>query len=88
MSAAPGSRQRLTYTARPGWSLVLRCRARKDDRALSGVAVQIEGSEGFAPPGARPVKGVSAASGLALFSGLSYTLAEAAVEHSALAQCG
>ena len=69
-----------------GWSLVLRCRARKDDRALSGVAVQIEGSEGFAPPGERPVKGVSAASGLALFSSLSYSLAEAAVEHSAFAR--
>jgi hypothetical protein len=81
VSAPPGSHRRLSYEGRAGWSLVLRCRAHKDDRLLAGAAVRVEGAEGFAPPGARPIQSRSAAKGLVLVSGLSWSLAKARVEH-------
>ncbi len=82
LGARPGESLRLRYTERTGWSLLLRCRVRKDGRLLSTAAVQVEAAEGFAAPGTRSMKGLSSARGLVPVSGVPYALARATVEHS------
>lgn len=84
LSAPPGSRKSLTYSARDGWSLLLRCRSAKSRQDLAGARIELTGAEGFGAPGAPPVRATSAARGLALVSGIRHTLAEATVEASGL----
>src|SRR3954463_3444899 len=76
VTLAPGESRRLKHTERAGWSLVLRCRARKDGRLLDKVSVKVAAAEGFAAPGAHPVVALSSTRGLVLVSGLPYALAQ------------
>ncbi|HEX3129367.1 MAG TPA: carboxypeptidase-like regulatory domain-containing protein [Thermoanaerobaculia bacterium] len=84
LSAPPGSRKSLTYSAREGWSLLLRCRSAKSRQDLSGARVELTGAEGFGAPGAHPVQTTSAARGLALISGIRHALADATIESAGL----
>ena len=80
LSAKPGASERLAYRPRSGWSLVVRSRAEKDGDAVVGAQVTVGGMEGFSGklPGAASGVGEN---GLVLFSGLSYGLASAGIEH-------
>lgn len=84
LSAPPGSRKSLAYSAREGWSLLLRCLTARSQEALTGARVEVMGTEGFGVPGIPPVQATSAAKGLALVSGIRHTLADATVEASGL----
>ncbi|MES1244184.1 MAG: carboxypeptidase-like regulatory domain-containing protein [Acidobacteriota bacterium] len=84
LSAPPGSRRSLTWSARDGWSLLLRCRSAKPRQDLSGARVEVIGTEGFGSPGAPPVRAESASQGLALISGIRHTLADATIEAAGL----
>ncbi len=83
LGAPPGESRRIKYTERAGWSLLLRCRARKDGRPLGGAAVEVQAAEGFAPASARATREVTSARGLVAVSGLPYALARARVERDA-----
>ncbi len=85
LSLPPGSRKSLTYTAREGWSLVLRCRSEKDQQLLREARAEVEGSVGYGSPGGgAPLSGATAAKGLALISGIRHALADVSVEASGL----
>jgi hypothetical protein len=84
LSAPPGSRKSLTWSAREGWSLLLRCRSAKSLRALADARVEVVGTEGFGVPGVPPVQAASATQGLALVSGIRHTLADATIEATGL----
>lgn len=47
LSAAPASRQRLAFVARPGWSLVLRALAKESGKAVPGAAARLQGLQGM-----------------------------------------
>ncbi len=81
LSLKPGATERLAYRARPGWSLVVRCRAVQEGTPIQGAQVEVGGMEGFSPPGTEE-RQLSGQRGLALFSGLSYLLASARVSHT------
>jgi hypothetical protein len=81
LTAEPGGRHRLAWTARPGWSLVLRFRSADDDAPVEKAAVRLEGSEGFSAPGQGTLRGTSASGGLALFSGVPHVLASVSTDH-------
>lgn len=83
LGAPPGESRKVRYTERAGWSLLLRCRARKDGRLLGGAAVEVGAAEGFAPASTRPLRELSSARGLVAVSGLPYALARARVERDA-----
>lgn len=85
LATAPGSRHKLAYRPRPGWSVVLRCLADRDGAPLEKAAVEIRGTEGYASPGAPPRKAVAGKGGLALVSGLPHALASATVESAGFA---
>jgi hypothetical protein len=80
LSARPGGSERLLYSPRPGWSLAVRCRAEKQDAPVRGAQVDLGAAEGFSAR-AQTERRISGKSGLALFSGVSYLLASAHVEH-------
>lgn len=80
LSARPGGSERLAYRSLPGWSLVVRCRAEKEGALVRGAQVVLGGMEGFSRSG-REERQLSGQGGLALFSGLSYLLASARVDH-------
>lgn len=79
LSAPPGSRKPLTYSAREGWSLLLRCRRDSSQEILTDARVEVTGSEGFGAPGLPPLRATSAERGLALVSGIRHTLADATI---------
>jgi hypothetical protein len=78
LSAPPGGSERLVYHPRSGWSLVVR--AQSEGTPVQGAAVDVSGMEGFSGGGGKE-RQLSEKSGLTLFSGLSYLLASAHVEH-------
>ncbi len=80
LSARPGGSERLAYRARPGWSLVVRCRAEKEGFPVQGAQVDLGALEGFSARG-RKERQTSAKNGLVLFSGVPHLLASARVDH-------
>jgi hypothetical protein len=84
LSAPPGSRKPLTYVARDGWSLLLRCRSEKSQKPFADARVEVTGAEGFGVTGAPPFQAATASNGLALISGIRHSLADAAVEATGL----
>jgi hypothetical protein len=81
LSAKPGGNERLVYRPRPGWSLVVRCRAEKESAPVQGAQIDLDAMEGFSA-GGHAERQISGKSGLALFSGLSHLLASARIEQS------
>jgi hypothetical protein len=78
---APGGMARLDYQARPGWSLVVRSRAAADGRVIGEAEMKLSETRGYGRP-AVPIAGaLSEGDGLALFSGLSASLASLAAGH-------
>jgi hypothetical protein len=84
LSALPGSRMSLTYAAREGWSLLLRCLSAKSRQALGDARVEVRGAEGFGAPGVPPAQAATAAKGLAVVSGIRHALADATIEATGL----
>jgi hypothetical protein len=81
LNTTPGLRRQLTYSSRQGWSLILRCRAKKDGHVLQGATVHIEGEVGFSSDTKAPIQQITDGHGLTLFSAIPHALANAAVEH-------
>lgn len=84
LSAPPGSRKSLTYAAREGWSLLLRCRSARSQEVLTKARIEVTGTEGFGVAGAPPLQATSEERGLALISGVRHTLADATIESTGL----
>jgi|HubBroStandDraft_3_1064219.scaffolds.fasta_scaffold56655_1 hypothetical protein len=82
LMAPPGERARLTYRPRPGWSLVVRCRAAATGQPVDGALVRIASDPGFDRPQERIAGAVSGPDGLVLFSGVAAPIAGLSVRHS------
>jgi hypothetical protein len=81
--AKPGTPGTVTYSARPGWSLIVRCRAGATGKSVSRAAVDLFDVPGYGRPPRSIGQGSSDGNGLALFSGITATLAGVTVRHPA-----
>ncbi len=84
LKLAPGETHTLDWKKRPGWSLVLRTLS-EEEEVVSGAKVELTPSAAYlgADPGKPIEKTETAASGIALFSGLTVPLASVHVDHPA-----
>lgn len=92
LTAAPGSRHRLSYRQRAGWSAVIRTIAARDEQPVPDALVELRTVPGFDLPLADDVEGThesrilaqqkSDATGLVAVSGLRVPLAGASVRHA------
>lgn len=79
--ARPAARVQLAYRQRPGWSLVVRCRAGAPSHPLRNAEVKLSAALGFGlaePPIAAETSG---ADGLVLVSGIEATMVSLAARH-------
>jgi hypothetical protein len=85
LSVAPGALSRVEYTARKGWSLVVRCRGSKTSQPLKSAVVSLESVPGYGRPNHPAGETSTGADGLALFQGLANrTTVSAKVHHPEL----
>jgi len=81
LRAEPAARVRLSYRARPGWSLVARCRTAATGRPLAGVEVRAAEAFGYGQK-ERPLSAaISGTDGLVLLSGLEAAMASLSGRH-------
>jgi hypothetical protein len=81
LTARPAARVRLAYRQRPGWSLVVRCRAGSPSRPLRNVEVKLSAALGFGLAEPLIAGGISGADGLVLVSGIEATMVSLAARH-------
>jgi hypothetical protein len=81
VTLAPGARHEVTFTARPGWSVVLRVRDSAKLSPVGGAAVAFRGVPGFSLRSSSPRAARTGLHGLALLSGLTDAMMQATVEH-------
>lgn len=90
VEAAPGSRHRLSYRQREGWSVVIRTISARDEQPVGGAVVELQTVPGFdlprhdsKDPSSRIlVRRKSDTAGLVAVSGLRVPLAGASVRHA------
>jgi len=86
LEALPGEPKLLRYRRQAGWSAVVKVVSAANGEPVNDARVELLPTPGY---GARaPLRGRSVPSGLAVFSGIGFELADAAVEHPDLvARC-
>jgi hypothetical protein len=88
LAVLPAALARLDYKPRPGWSLVVRSRAEGDGKAVRDTEVKIAEIRGYGRPEAPIATAMSGTDGLALFSGLTASLASLAASHAGFLPTG
>ncbi len=78
---APGGHHNLRFTSRPGWSLVLRVVDSESKKPVSAASVALRGIPGYSHASAAAHAAKTERRGLALFSGLTDAMMEAAIRH-------
>ncbi len=79
---APGGRHSLSFTPRPGWSLVLRVTDAESHKPVSEASIALLGIPGYSLASSPSRSAKTERRGFALFSGLTDAMMQAAVRHS------
>ncbi len=85
LSAKPAAQVLLTYQQLPGWSLVLRCVSTASGQVVPNAKAVLEATTGYGQAVRRQGERASSGDGLALFSGLTSSLATASIQHPSFA---